>query len=120
CVGTADGRWLLDATAADDRVILGYGWDPLRALARTPRLPLLPEGYTALAERLLVADLQAVTGMAHAVLAASGTRAADTLARIAEAGLGGQSGALVHVVIDHAPARLRLTGSGGRDTPAVL
>ena len=119
CVCTVDGRWLLDATAAGDRVILGYGWDPLRALARTARLPLLPEGYTALAERLLVEDLKAVTGMAHAVLVASGTRASDSLARIAEAGPGGQSGALVHVVFDHGPARLRLTGSSSRDASAV-
>lgn len=119
CVRTVDGRWLLDATAAGDRVILGYGWDPLRALARTARLPLLPEGYTALAELLLVADLHAVTGMAHAVLVASGTRAADSLARIAATGPDGQSGALVHVVFDHGPARLRLTGSSSRDASAV-
>src|SRR5690606_11063744 len=92
---------------------------PLRALARTARLPLLPEGYTALAERLLVEDLKAVTGMAHAVLVASGTRASDSLARIAEAGPGGQSGALVHVVFDHGPARLRLTGSSSRDASPV-
>ena len=65
CVGTADGRWLLDATTADDRVILGYGWDPLCAIPGWAGLRLSPP-LTSTSEQLEVIAEHLAAALDHA------------------------------------------------------
>lgn len=83
----ADGAELLDATAGGDRVLLGYGWDPLAhtpgGLGRWPRLPL---GWGDPAHRLLVDDLTGLCAAEYAVLTPSGESAFEVMLAVCGAG----------------------------------
>ncbi|MBB6172406.1 adenosylmethionine-8-amino-7-oxononanoate aminotransferase [Nocardiopsis mwathae] len=115
----AAGARLLDATAADDTAIFGYGWgrQVIDHLSADLLLPQLPEGWASTATCKLAATLAAFMGCETGMLAESG--AAARQAALAMASHGAQArrlvpGTVLHIRgFDGLHARLRVTTAQG-------